>query len=456
MNDKGKKKQKKYDVLVIGAGAAGMTAAILAARGGLRTALLESNEVLGKKILATGNGRCNFANSYQDISCYRGGNPKMAMRLQERFSLEHVLDFMKSLGIFPKEKDGYWYPYAEQAVCVRDAFQMELTQSGVDIYLNCHADRIIPVAEKDNGFLVEATGRDIIENHTPVKKGRTPKTLFSEPYPMHFETEALVLAGGGIAGNISGADGSCYRIAKELQHHIVEPIPALVQLKSDFEFCKELAGQRVQAMGTLSIAGQCYQERGEFLFTEYGISGIPTLQLSRYASEALYRKKNVEEIKMLLDFFPDTSENELSELLRTRLTSFPDRTMYEVLNGLLPGKLNRVLLLQLEINPESHITKKTWSGKTSELLARKMKHFEMTITGTNAMEHAQVTAGGIDMNELNPDSMESTQHKNLYIIGELTDMDGTCGGYNLQWAFMSAMAAAQAVVRKKNCPEMEK
>lgn len=448
-----------------------MVAAIFAARNGRTAAILEANDILGKKLLATGNGKCNFTNEYQSRECYRGGCPDAAMELLKKFGVREVLRFFEELGIYPRQRNGYWYPNSEQAASVREVLEAEIHKYGVEVYTNCHLSRAV---QQRDGFLLEAELRDRLDTvlyertgKADGKEGGMPgkssgasgkqeqgrgkkkdKPIYSEPYLIELKADYLILATGGMAGNIKGADGSGYQLAKSLGHSIITPVPALVQLKAAGDYLKTLAGVRTEAAARLLAGEQEYREQGEFLFTEYGISGIPAMQLSRYASVLLNRSKNPGNIELFLDFFPVTVENDLKKRLQQRFRAFPERRAEQVLTGLLPSKLNQALLTQAGIAADR---KGAEPGEDKiALLAGLMKNFRLEITGTNTFENAQVTAGGVSMEELDHDSMESKITKQLFITGELADIDGTCGGYNLQWAWMTGMAAAERIGGRKS------
>lgn len=432
-------KGKKYEVIVAGGGASGMTAAIFAARNGRSTAILESNDILGKKLLATGNGKCNFTNEVQLLNCYRGGCPQAAIGLLKRYGVLEILHFFEELGIYPKQKGGYWYPNSGQAASIREVLEAEVLKCGVTVYTNCHLDQII---QQNKEFFLKAN----IQNREidSVSSVRSASSM----HLAEFSATYIVLATGGMAGNIKGADGSGYKIAQQLGHTIIKPVPALVQLKAKGNFLKALAGTRVEAAAHLIAEGKEYKEQGEFLFTQDGISGIPAMQLSRYASVLLYRSKNAGKIELFLDFFPGTLENDLEKELYKRFCSFPERTAQKTLTGLLPSKLNTALLCCAGMDINSRNIDINSAAEKAKKLAAIMKSFKMEIIGTNSFENAQVTAGGVSMDELNHNTMESKKVKHLYITGELADMDGTCGGYNLQWAWMTGMAAAAKIGRR--------
>lgn len=470
--------KKRHEVLVVGAGASGMTAALVLAQHGVDVALLEANDMPGKKILATGNGKCNFTNTFQSAKCYRGQRPEAAMELLKRYDVPYILRFFEGLGIPARQRDGYWYPNSEQAASVRDAFVLRLGELGVPFYENthvedvCRRERFLLTAsyrEKlpdgggkgcgaGNPFSGGADRRPYIGGGAENKAGKKAgKPVFSESREILFEAEYVVLATGGCAGNIRGADGSGYALAEGLGHHIVPPVPALVQLKLGKKAWRALSGVRVQAkllLRTTQADGgrKEWAERGELLFTDYGLSGIPTMQLSRFAARELAKGGQGGKIEVLLDFFPDTSENDLQRMLLSRFQAFPLRAARDVLNGLLPAKLNAALLDEAGIAADIRPSLQKGHGVSwcADALAACMKRFRAPVCGTNGFENAQVTAGGVSLGELDARTMESKLVKGLYVIGELADIDGTCGGYNLQWAWMSGLAAAEAICGRKN------
>lgn len=446
---------KKHEVIVVGAGASGMTAALVLAQHGVDVALLEANDMPGKKLLATGNGKCNFTNSYQSVECYRGGRPETAMELLDRYDVAYVLRFFERLGILPKQRDGYWYPNSEQAASVREAFVLRLSELGVPVYVNTHVDEV----RKGKCFLLAASHRERMESAVAKTGKKQAKPVFSESRRLIFEAGSVVLSTGGCAGNISGADGSGYALASAFGHQIVPPVPALVQLRLAEKAWKVLAGVRLNAALLLRITreegGQEVGERGEILFTDYGLSGIPAMQLSRFAACELAKGDRCGKIEVLLDFFPDTSENDLQRMLLARFLAFPGRAAANTLTGLLPAKLNMVLLTLSGVLPDMDVLRQKGGGmhgvkRCAEALAHCMKCFTSTVCGTNGFESAQAAAGGVSLNELDARTMESKRIKGLYVTGELADIDGTCGGYNLQWAWMSGLAAAEAICGGKN------
>lgn len=402
-----------FDAVVAGGGAAGMTAAIFAARAGSRVLVLEHKEKLCKKIYATGNGKCNFTNKEWRASCFRGSSPSLAEPVLHSFDLSDTLSFFREIGIYPKEKNGYYYPNSEQASSVADALRREAERLPVQCILQkkvCRAGKT-----KDGLFFAETD------------EGT------------RFYGKSMVLATGGKASPVHGSDGSGYPLAEAFGHTVIQPLPAVVQLKAGGNFFKTLAGVRTEGTVRLHIGTESYTEQGEILFAAYGISGIPVMQLSRYASAALAEKKTV---TAELDLFPAADKAELTKELKARFSRMAQNTAEEAMGGLCNHKLNYVVLGLCGISPARP------AGELSEAdamrIAEQLKRFTVKITGTNGFEQAQACAGGVPLTELT-ERMESKLVKGLFFAGELTDIDGTCGGYNLQWAWSSGAAAGREI-----------
>ena len=400
---------------IIGAGAAGQTAAILAGRLGQRVILLEHTDRIGRKILTTGNGKCNFTNRVMNLSCYRSSTPGFPGLLLKQYGTQDVIRFFESLGIVPAEKNGYYYPRSGQASSVQQAFAREIAALGTDLRLQCRVSGIVPL--KEGGFQVGAGGGN-------------------------FFTDAVLLAAGSKAAPVTGSDGSGYKLAEALGHRILTPLPALVQLRSREKHFKKLAGVRADGKVSLFADGkEICSDRGEIQFTDYGISGIPVFQVSRYAAAAIHEGKSVFAV---LDFAPDDTWDETSGRIRERLL-LSGILPKDLLCGWLPDKLSAVLLEIAWIRRLPSAGDLTEHHK--ELLLKLIRSFRTDITGTNSFEQAQVCSGGVDAAEINPLSMESLLVPGLYFAGEILDADGICGGYNLSFAVMSAMAAVKAFAK---------
>lgn len=398
-------------VFVIGGGASGMMAAVTAAGEGAEVVLIEHNDRVGKKILSTGNGRCNFTNLYQKPNCYQSDNPGFPWKIIQKFDVDKTVGFFKELGIYPKSRNGYLYPNSDQASAVLDVLRMEMERLSVRILTETRCVEILP---EKRGFCIKSS------------KGS-------------FLADTVILAAGSKASQVSGSDGSGYTIAKNLGHNILPVLPALVQLRCEESFYKSISGIRVQGRVDL-YSGEVFLggDTGEIQLTAYGISGIPVFQISAAASKALYHRRPV---KAVLNFMPAMNRTEMEALLKERILLRPEKTVRDFLTGLFPGKL-----CDLWIRLSGNNGKKLCSLLTSaeiKRLAGMICCFETNIKETNSFEQAQVCCGGIDTREVNPETMESLLIPGLFFAGEILDVNGLCGGYNLQWAWSSGRIAGK-------------
>lgn len=411
--------KQHYDVAVVGGGAAGMMAAIQAARQGCNVVIVEYNDRLGRKLLATGNGRCNFSNLTPELSNYRGAAPDFVQTVYRQFDVDATMAFFRELGIEPINKDGLLYPRSQQASAVVEVLQMEL--------------RLLQIA---------------VIYSAPVKKVERLASCFSVVMTdkSMLTAQNVILATGGQASAIRGSSGDGYYLARLLGHSIVTPMPALVQLHSNLSYLSTLTGVRTNACVTITVDDAVVgSECGELQWTEYGISGIVVFQLSRFASYALEAKQQV---NCQIDFLPDITPQASLEDLKIRFWSHGyGKTTSEALIGLLHDKVIAVLLDSCEIAAD--MPADSCSMEQLLQLHQKIHSFVVPINGTHGMKHAQVTAGGVDAAELNADTMESRIVPGLFFAGELVDVDGICGGYNLQWAWSSGAVAGMHVKRTK-------
>lgn len=403
-------------IAIIGGGASGMMAALTAAAKGAEVTIYEAKERLGKKILATGNGKCNFTNLTQEDSCYRGTDAAFSKAARAAFSVEDTLEFFKAIGIEPKFRNGYVYPNSEQAASVADALSMELRARKVKII----REQVYSVKAYDGQFLVKS------------EKGQA-------------EYDKVILCCGSPAGMKNPKEFNGYNIAEHLGHHITALIPALVQLRCKEKWFKTVSGVRTEGTVTVYENGnQIAKEKGELLFADYGLSGIPVFQVSRFAGEALNRGSKV---TCKLDLLPGYTKPELEELLEKRYETLKNRTAEEMLTGLLNHKLNYILLKECNIDPVAN-SKTAYGAGDFKKLVSLYKGLTCQVTELNPFANAQVCAGGVDTSEIVPETLESKLVPGLYFAGELVDVDGTCGGYNLQWAWSSGYVAGLHAANK--------
>lgn len=402
-------------VAVIGAGASGMMAAITASEFGAEVTLYEKNDRVGKKILATGNGRCNFSNLALSVEQYYCDDKDKLDKLFQTFSALDAVSFFEKCGMMTKSKNGYLYPYSEQASAILDILRMELVEKEVKLCSETEITDIIYSREKMAFQLKEPDGK---------------KRCYDK----------VILACGSPASLKKGAGRTGYKLAESLGHRIRPIMPGLVQLISDAPFCKSLAGVRCQAGIRLLIDGEEHaSEQGEVQFTDYGVSGIPIFQVSRLAGYALREGR---EVTILLDFFPEQGDRQaFEEFVRKRFINNQNRTLEEFLTGTLNRKINMVLIKQCGCKTNMTAAEAGY-GKISEMI-QKSRAFEIHINEINSVENAQICAGGVAFEELDA-KLQSKLVPGLYVTGELVDVDGKCGGYNLQWAWTSGYVAGKS------------
>ena len=398
------------DVIIVGAGASGLTAAIFAARHGAAVRILEHKEKAGKKLLLTGNGKCNLSHNCIDPALYRGTDPLFAVPVLKTYSQERTLAFFREIGVPVRERNGYLYPQNEEAAGVVQALLAECRKYHVSIDYEIGIKKILPQAE---GFLFET------------KQGNCL-------------SKSCVLATGGCSYKETGSDGSGFLYLADLHHTTQDVVPSLVQLKAKASFLKEIAGIRADAILRLYVEDRFIAaESGELQLTDYGVSGIAVFQLSRYAAIAL---KAGQKVTLVIDFLPASGDKEDMNAMYTMLC----RDNPEMLSTLLSGSVHRKLIpviLQKSQVPDRRGADITVS-EISQIVTL-LKAFPLQICGTKKLNEAQVTAGGVNTSEVAADSLSSTKTPGLFFCGEMLDVDGPCGGYNLQWAWSSGMCAGE-------------
>ena len=393
-------------VIIIGGGASGLTAAIKASKN-YDVTIIEKNEKLGKKILITGNGKCNYWNENQDIKNYHSSSSDYT-KIINQINLVKAHAFLDSIGIIPFIKNGYYYPNSNQAISVVNALVDEAINNKVKII----TDEVTNVTKENNKFIVNN----------------------------RYESDILIVATGGKAAPKTGSDGFGYEIAKNFGHNIIKPLPALVGLETE-ENLKELSGIRVIGEVNLLINNELVQkDLGEIQINDYGFSGIPVLQVSSKAIQALDENKNV---TISINLLPNIADNILGlrSFLKIQDRNLNNKSISQILDQLFNYKLSNYLLKISKIDNNAKIDK--LSNDDLDLLCHNILNFSFKVIKDHGFENAQTTSGGIDLKEINLDTLESNKVKGLYFCGEILDVDGACGGYNLSFAWITGLIAGE-------------
>ena len=401
-NDFGKKR-----VAVIGGGSSGLMAAITASKQGAFVTIYERNERVGKKILVTGNGKCNFTNSDMRKECFYSEDTDKVWELLSRFGHEDTLRFFDELGVLYKERDGYFYPVSEQASVILDALRFRADE--LLVVTKCSAC-VSEIAKTKDGIVVK-TGEE--------------EACY----------DSVILCTGGYAAPKTGSDGKGYKIAKRLGHKVSITHPALVQLRCEEAYLKQIAGVRAKASVSFYEDSKFLcSDSGEVQLTDYGISGIPVFQCSR---EITKRLKSGKICKAKLDFMPDYTSQAWMELFEQRWQRMQERSVQEFCNGLLNKKIMQLFVKLCSLKEDAIV--KNNKEKLRDVFSL-CKDFTLTVSSANGYDFAQVTAGGVLLSEVT-EHLESVVCPGLFFAGEILDVDGICGGYNLQWAWTSGYIA---------------
>ena len=404
----------KYDVIIIGGGAAGMCAAInikLRDRS-ISVAILEQLSRVGKKLITTGNGRCNISNININIDRYHSENIAFAEFALQNYDNYYAADFFSEIGVvFTYDETGRAYPYSLQASSVVDAMRFSLEELGVDTFVDT---TVLSYSKTENFFNINTNNGDFI-------------------------CESLVIATGLYSGgNKLGSNGSMLKILKNAGYKTVKTTPAIVQLKTETDVVKSLKGIKVNADVNLSINETAVRgEFGEVLFCDYGLSGPPIMQLSREIE--LQPGDKV----ITLDLMWEYTYANVCDILNFRATALRNRNLDEYLTGMLNKRVGQAVLKMCGLKLSDSVA--TLKNGDIKQIASIIKGMKFKVTGTTGFDNSQVTAGGLDTTQFNPQTMESERERGLYCIGEILDIDGDCGGFNLQWAWSSAICAANAI-----------
>lgn len=403
-------------VYIIGGGASGLFTAINAARTNNDVTIIERNNKCGKKILITGNGRCNYWNEDQNLSHYHSNNNELIKKIINEENQSKVLTVFQSIGVIPKIKNGYYYPYTNQASSILELLMIEAKRLKVKFLYDVVVEKIIKENEK---FIIN-------------------------PHKDKIIADKVVIATGSYAAPQTGSTGIGYDIAQSFGHKVLTVLPSLVQLQGKEKYFKNWDGIRSDTELFLYENGKLIKkERGEIQLTNYGISGICTFNISSFVARGLDTKK--EEI-IHINFIPDlcnVNTDNFIKLMDSRNKKLENRNLKDLLTGLLNQKLIEVLLKKSNVDSNIYWNKLTIEEKN--VIAKNIVDFEIMITGTNSFDRSQVCIGGIPLAEINLSTMESLKEKNLYFVGEILDVDGDCGGYNLSFAWITGMLAGTSI-----------
>lgn len=405
--------------MIIGAGPAGIMAAITAAKGGTNTFLLEKKNQIGGKIVVTGDGKGNLSNINLDQTYYHSSYPGFALPALKKFGFLKTEQFFGKLGIkLYVNSKGRVYPYSREATIIQKALLQELLKVKVKIFTGVDIQKISKIG---------------------------PYFEICMKHSHSWYTQRLILATGGLAAPQLGATGNGYRWAEELGHKSIPQFPSLVQLSAylpKFALLNKL--KLIRVCVTLLIDGQPEEtSSGDLLFVYNGLSGTTIYSLSRLASEALFQNRKV---TIKINMVPDLTSQELETFFLKQKTNNPDKEIYSLLLGILPEKMVQYLLSIHGMDYNLKISMLT--EKEIKIIVEEMTNLSIPIISTQSWKYAQVTCGGISVAEVNPDSMESKIVPNLYFAGEILDVDGDCGGYNLQWAWSSGFLAGITINEK--------
>lgn len=411
-------KPQHTDCIILGGGAAGLSACAALAQAGLRVTVIERLDRVGKKIMAAGNGRCNISNIDMDPTHY-GEAASFVARVYEATPPNEVAAFFASLGLMTTQEEGRIYPRTLMASSVLDVLRRPCERENVRLMTACEAVSLAP--SRRGGWSVHLSSGEGL-----------------------FAPVVLCVPGGSAAPHL-GTDGAGARLLCGLGHSATPLYPALVQFKCDHSALRSLKGVRVPACLTLEIDGTpAAQETGELLFADYGVSGVCVFQLSRYAARAIGEKRRV---RLLVHFLPEISEKDIPAWLDARIAAMPDADMAMLLTGVFPRLLAQAILREANCPPDSIAARISADAKNS--LIHAISAFSLPVTGTQGFKNAQVTRGGISLDEVDPATMASLLYDGLYLGGEVLNVDGPCGGYNLHFAFACGLTAAKAIIARQ-------
>ncbi len=397
-----------FDVAVVGGGAAGLAAAIAASREGRSVVIADRMPRLGKKILITGGGRCNLGNERLTPGLFHSTNPELVASVLARFGTDEIVRFFEGLGLRIASDGGRLYPATNQAASVLKVLEMEIRRRGVEVYPGFEAVSI--ERRKASSAVAAADGRTV-------------------------EAGAVVLAGGGRSYPALGADGSAYELARAAGHRLIEPVPSCVPLLVKDRLCHFLQGQRIRARAEARIDGRVAGgAEGDLLFTITGLSGTAVLDISTEISVALHREKKAR-VEVKLDLLPGMSPEALTAELARRLAAGWE--IGDLVSGLLPEKFGKTVAGWVPAGTKN-------PDRIAAVLSAALKDKRFAVHGTRGWNEAEFTSGGVDAGEIEPERLESKRTPGLFFAGEILDVQGPRGGYNLSWAWASGVLAGRA------------
>lgn len=410
------------DVIIIGGGPAGILCAAAIkenAKEMVNVTIVERLEKIGKKILATGNGKCNFTN--KNLSPRRYNNPKFVTPTLSKYGYKEIVEYLESIGLLSKEiSEGRMYPYTESATTVLEVMRMHLNRLGVNVKTNYEVNKV-----------VEKNGRYLVYN----KNQRN----------YYLECDYLVFACGGASAPVLGSNGSGYGLLKPFKVKVTDIYPGLVGIKSDITILKVLNGLRFKCNVSVyekKTKSCVWIEYGEVQFKGDGISGIVVMEASTFMA------RHLGNYVINLDLMPEASLDDTVRMLNIRKELFESSEVLNLLTGMLPKMLGQVILKKASIDMNSYIKNLTKANITK--IAGLIKAFPLDVKGDYGFERSQVTVGGVSLTEVDNETLEIRKMPNAYVCGEIIDVDGECGGYNMQWALASGYLVGKKISESIN------
>lgn len=421
-----------YDKIILGGGAAGCMAALAAAKAGMTVCIVEQKEMILKKLLLTGNGRCNITNTHLTKEAYNPEGNDYAMGIIEKFPPSKLMEWLEHTGLSLKDRDGYIYPYSNQAASVRDHLVSLLANQKVAIYVNSK----------------------ILDGKKNAKGGYELHITTGEEEYRLIATH-LILATGLLSHPKTGSDGSVFPLLEKLSLPLKKVLPALTSVECEEEYVKNLSGVRTEGCMKYGTV-QMYESMGEIQFTEYGLSGIPMFQISRYVvqdveAKAQSKQETNGDLRILVDLWPKVSIEDGVAFLQQKKKTMEEGFMSnyyaeQFFDGIVPKKVTNTILGLCRLKKNTPVER--LQDKDFEGFVRQLKNLSFTVSGYRGYDFCQVCQGGVPTDALVWGTMECKDHPGLYVVGELVDVDGICGGYNLQWAFASGMIAGSKKVEQ--------